>query len=40
MKYGIYPYCFLYGNGSKGIDFHVDLALAAEDAVKRGPPET
>ncbi len=32
MKYGIYPYCFLYGNGSKGIDFHVDLALAAEDA--------
>lgn len=32
MKYGVYPYCFLYGNGSKGIDFHVDLALAAEDA--------
>ena len=32
MKYGIYPYCFLYGDGSKGIDFHVDLALAAEDA--------
>jgi hypothetical protein len=32
MKYGIYPYCFLYGNGSKGIDFHIDLALAAENA--------
>ena len=32
MKYGIDLFCFLYGNGKKGIDFHVDLAVAAEDA--------
>lgn len=32
MKYGIDLFCFLYANGKKGIDFHVDLAVAAEDA--------